>query len=430
METTTQNAYFAIQNKGEIDINAFRLLGASTKRGDTTKIGHFGSGLKYAIAVFLRNNVEFKIYSGLKEIKVSTSQQKLGERIFDVIKFNGRMTSLTTEMGIDWKLWFAVREVYCNAIDEGGLATGLVNELKPEQGKTTIFLKLNGELNEIFKNWGEYFSEKREDLVHTATSSGDKFFEGGARKLLVYRKGIQVLERDNTRALFHYDFYKVEINEARTIVSEFELEYQTVSVLKRSATEEMIARIYDNRESYEAKLNWEMAGFMSQRWLDVLGGRTIVLEDNAGAFEEEMASISFVILPNRLGMALKEEFKEKVKILGRSDRYGNLSVRSPQGKENLLIQECMAFLVGEIDVVKYPVQICDFAIESQMGEAYNEEILLSPKLFDKGKRYIVSTILEEYWHLESKATDKTRAFQDFLINRFIDQVETKKQIFL
>lgn len=429
METTTQNSYFAIQNNGEIDINAFRLIGASTKRGDNTKIGHFGSGLKYAIAVFLRNNVEFKIYSGLKEVKVSTSKQLLGNQSFDVVKFNGRMTSFTTEMGIDWKLWFAVREVYCNAIDEGGLATGVVNEIKPEKGKTTVFLKLDGQLNDIFLNWAKYFSEKREDLVHM-DSNGNKFFHGDRHNLLVYRKGIQVLERENTKCLFHYDFYNIEINEARTIVSDFELQYETVKLLKQQANEQMIAQIYDNRDSYEAKLDYALSGFMSQRWLKVLGGRTIVLEDNAGAFQEEMASISFVILPNRLAMALKDEFKEKVKILGQSDRYGDLRVRSPEGKENVLIQECMAFLVGEIDVVKYPVQICDFAMESQMGEAYNEEILLSPKLFDKGKRYIVSTILEEYWHLESKATDKTRAFQDFLINRFIDQVETKKQIFL
>ena len=38
--------YLKISNKGEIDPNAFRLRGASTKRNDEMKIGFFGIGLK------------------------------------------------------------------------------------------------------------------------------------------------------------------------------------------------------------------------------------------------------------------------------------------------------------------------------------------------------------------------------------------------
>lgn len=429
METTTKTAYFAIQNKGEIDINAFRLIGASTKRGDTSKIGHFGSGLKYAIAVLLRNNIEFKIFSGKKEIKVTTTSQMLGGQKFNVLKFNNRLTSLTTDMGIDWKLWFAIREIYCNAIDEGGLATGLVNEIVPEEGKTTFFVALNAQLNEVFLNWAEFFSEKREDIVYL-DNRGDKFFKGNENKLIVYRKGIQVLERKDTKCLFHYDFYNIDINESRVIASDFELEYTTTSTLKIVATEEMINQIFENRDSYEAKLNWGYSGFFSQKWLKAIGNRTVILEDNAGYFLEEMQQVAYIILPNKLALALKEEFKEKIKIMGISDKYGEKKVRAPEGKEIILIQECMAFLVGEIEVLKYPVQICEFSEDYQMGEAYEGEILLSPKVFDQGKRFIVSTILEEYWHLESHASDKTRAFQDFLINRFIDQVETKKQIFL
>ena len=58
--------FIKIQNEGEIEKRAFQLIGASTKRDDESKIGFFGSGNKYAIALLLRKNIFFKVYSGKK----------------------------------------------------------------------------------------------------------------------------------------------------------------------------------------------------------------------------------------------------------------------------------------------------------------------------------------------------------------------------
>ena len=53
--------YLIITNKGEIEPQALHLVGASTKRGDSSKIGQFGSGNKYALAYLLRNEHEVLI---------------------------------------------------------------------------------------------------------------------------------------------------------------------------------------------------------------------------------------------------------------------------------------------------------------------------------------------------------------------------------
>ena len=48
-------------------------MGDSSKRGDTTTIGQFDSGLKYAIALLLRNNVDIRIKTDEDEFSFSTN---------------------------------------------------------------------------------------------------------------------------------------------------------------------------------------------------------------------------------------------------------------------------------------------------------------------------------------------------------------------
>ena len=61
-----------ITSYGEIDIRAFSKMGASSKRQDGSKIGMFGSGLKYSLAFLLRNKIPFRVFSGYREVKFTT----------------------------------------------------------------------------------------------------------------------------------------------------------------------------------------------------------------------------------------------------------------------------------------------------------------------------------------------------------------------
>jgi len=75
--------HIKIVNKGEIPINSFVLMGATTKRDDSTKIGHFGSGLKYAIAVLMREKIPFRVFSGEKEVKFTTRPDVLASTFLE-----------------------------------------------------------------------------------------------------------------------------------------------------------------------------------------------------------------------------------------------------------------------------------------------------------------------------------------------------------
>ena len=137
-----EKGYIKIENKGEIDVNAFRLLGATNKRGNDEMIGYFGSGLKYAIATLLKHNIPFHVFSGLKEIKITTVRENFRGQDIDIIEINGVKTSLTTDMGPSWKPWYAIREIYCNAIDEGEHVLHIAGKPEPVKGSTIFYVKL------------------------------------------------------------------------------------------------------------------------------------------------------------------------------------------------------------------------------------------------------------------------------------------------
>lgn len=109
-----------IWNPGSLDLNGLRLFGASTKGGQEGKIGQFGSGLKYALGWLLRNKVEFWIEVDGKPVVVETRRVFINEHAFDEILINGEPTSVTTNIGPKWLGWMAIRELYANALDEGG----------------------------------------------------------------------------------------------------------------------------------------------------------------------------------------------------------------------------------------------------------------------------------------------------------------------
>src|SRR5574343_1021192 len=147
--------WLKISNQGLIDPNALILMGASSKRDDVSKIGFFGTGIKYALAVLLRNNIAIKIYNGVKEIEVSTKTVSFRDKEYQQVFIDGRETSITTDIGPDWKIWYAIREIYCNAIDEGGMDILQVSTpmMHLYDDTTTIFLEIPKDIHDILDNW-------------------------------------------------------------------------------------------------------------------------------------------------------------------------------------------------------------------------------------------------------------------------------------
>lgn len=419
-----------IKNLGEMDINAMVLIGASSKRGDSSKIGYFGSGLKYALAVLIRHGIMPKIFIGLKEIDITVQKKDFRGQSFNQIFIEGQPTSLTAEMGIDWEPWFAIREIYCNALDEGEATLGLREEINPQEGITSIYIQNTGIFDELLNNWDKYFSVNRDhDLM--LSNKGFKAFNG-ADEYIVYRRGVRAYYEHKRKCLYHYDCSDIKINESRTLYHAVDAMWHVAEQIARYADVAMIKNIYDNhRDHVEEHFYWsEASAYFTETWLEVLNGRNIVLSSVAGHYLHEIKEGNCIVLNGTLARALKKRWPTEVHILGQSDAHSEFVVVDPTLRQQSFIDSALVFLSEAGYNVQHPIEVCVFEDKNVLAQAKGEKILLSVDVLEQGKRQTALAILEEYVHHVYCVCDESRKMQTFLFEKWFACLEEKQKVFL
>lgn len=141
------NPMIKFSNPGEIDILALTTLGVNAKSGDSP-IGYFGTGLKYAIAVLLRNGQGIEVWSGQMRVRFTSAISQVRGKDFGFVYMSTNddpplRLGFTTELGKNWTLAHAYRELHSNCLDEGGtggVETGAGHRCVPKAGETNIFV--------------------------------------------------------------------------------------------------------------------------------------------------------------------------------------------------------------------------------------------------------------------------------------------------
>lgn len=446
--------YILIQNDGEIESGAFELIGASTKRNQTGKIGFFGSGLKYSIAFMMRSGIDFKIFSGLKELQFTLQSELFREQSFDRICINGIPTSYTTAMGPTWKeTWFVLREIYCNALDEPGCQIIKDTEnVNSSEGKTRIYIELVEDLRNVIAHWDAYFSIDRE--VHFDHPKIYSSFMGNEDKAgqtdqpvkvyhktdgIVYRRGVRVYK--NEHLAYDYEFEAVNINEDRTMKNTAGLDYcfadmagqfvneNWITSILRSGSEDMPCREYSAINSTRPDSQ------ICEKWIEYSKKYLLVVKEIAGRYAEQIqrSSREMLLLPGSLAKAIKK-YWPATEILGLDKNIGDICMSdvSATPKMQYLLKEVLASLKDMGYLIDFPISIVSFHDDTVLGQAdvKAKQIYLSERVFDMGRREIAMTLIEETEHIASGHGDETRAFQTHLICSWLKTMENSNALFL
>ena len=428
--------HIMIENKGELDVSSLILLGASTKREDNSKIGFFGSGNKYAIATLIRMGIQFKIFSGEKEIVITTSGINFRGQSFEQIHIDGQPTSLTTDMGPQWEEWMALREWVSNSLDEGqsNIVTDTDNVVGKD-GYTRFFIEHSPGIKKVIDDWNQYFTFDRDD-VKFENSLGKLFPQTNIDETMVlFRKGIRVYLANGTQSLYQYDLDSFGINESRIIDNLYSAGCRIIEYLNRVTDVSILRNILKKAfvgGYFESGLSWKWGvSKLSEHWREAIDKHVIVVDSVSGYFEDVLRTKDHYLVSVEMAFQIKHSFPD-IQVYGINDDGAQIAHKKVEvtKKMEFLLKECITFLNDTEYNLADPIEVVEFDRTDVLGLAEGGKILLSPKIFEMGKKEIVRTIVEEQEHLRSGLKDCSRAFQNHWINLFISEKEERFGHFL
>lgn len=207
------------ETDGELEPTAFTTFGVSAKPNSESPIGYFGTGLKYAIAVLLRNRARVCIDIG-EDRWVFGGDKRIfrGEEIIQVVyDINGKPAGelpFTVDLGKNWEMWQAYRELESNTRDENGKC--FLGPLDyPTKGRTRIYIQ-HQEMVELYNTKGAVFLDT--NLGKRAESKGVEFYSSQSNYL--YYRGIRCMTLPRP-SLYTYNITAfLPLTEDRTPISQ------------------------------------------------------------------------------------------------------------------------------------------------------------------------------------------------------------------
>lgn len=387
--------YVVFRNKGLIDLRAITTFGISAK--DPTNenpIGYFGTGLKYALAVLVRQRIPVTILSGTNKYEFSEKVEFIRGKEFRFVCLNGEALGFTTELGKNWELWQAFRELYSNTVDEFGKIEKEDETPEALEGITQVFVE-SDKFVEIYENRSEIFLQG-DPLVQGAHAN----IHGGSSNHVFYR-GIRIGTFKNP-LMYRYNFQKhIDLTEDRTIKYQFQINDTIVDAVLSSKDEKFIESILTAPEhTHEATLDFL---------------------DNRATQSDEFRKVAAELRrtrPEKTNRSAVELFERDLKAM---DKFAEYKLTA---EDQTALTKAIDFLVQiGFNIEKYPLVFVETLGETTIALAEDGKIILSRRLFDMGVKQIASTLLEEFVHNDYGYADCTRTMQTFLFDRLVSMGE-------
>ena len=379
------------ENKGDLDVRAIKTFGVNSKESKNSAIGYFGTGLKYAIAILLRNNHKISIYTGGKQYDFGVNTSKIRFDEFDIVTMNGEELGYTTELGKDWEMWMAFRELYSNMLDEHGHAyEAKVAEMDPDK----TYVMVDGrEIEQLFKVKDKFFlnyNKFQPVAQHVQVDAYEKTHGGDLAH--VFYKGVRVMET-RLNSLYDYDHHcSLTLTEDRTIKDTWSTLYHVSALVTQSQDKRFIKKmVMADKLTYESRIDFTMnnTGPMDT-FLDVVGELRVKYKDKG---------------INHTAINVHKQKRKVIEVMPGISCYLN-PIETQQFDK--AVNFCKETLGLELD--DFRIIVCkDLGDKNQLGQANIEDgiMYISKKCFQAGTKRVAVALLEEYTHCKHEVFDET-----------------------
>ena len=383
MNTIAKPTSVVFHTNGPIDPKSWELMGISAKETGNP-IGLFGTGLKYALAVLLREGHQVDIHSDGKHWSFGLADISFRGKDFQQVTCNGKELPFTTEYGKKWQVTGAYRELVSNTMDEGGIwFTGEAMEAG------TSIVVTGPDILKAHSNHDQMFIGDREPIHE---SRNLRIYQGNGK---VFYRGVKVKELEEA----HYDYEllcEMELTEDRTIANEYTLRYRIGESVCSHVKDAKLLEYFVTANGFEKNLDYdnpwsdEMTEVVSRLW-----------------------STRLTDLNNTVAMIYK-----------RKNPTAGFEQLEMIDDEEAMVERAKEFLA----LAGYPVnaRIKKVRCDNQNVVAYyhDGDIHLSQKAFDKGCFEMVCTLFEEQCHANGH-DDYSLGFQQHLINELMGQAKRR-----
>lgn len=377
------------ENSGEIDPRLITTFGVNVKESDNP-IGFFGTGLKYALAILIRNGCSVIMQSGEQQFTFGKKTIQLRDKPFEFVTMNDEPLGFTTEVGKQWALWMAYRELYCNAQDEGGRTYKADAMPQPQAGITRAVVD-GDEFNKVAANHGTYFLSS-EPFIKTDNAN----IHHGQSKSVYYR-GVMVGSLGPRPTMFTYNVTSaLDLTEDRTIAYPWAAAYRAARAILTCHERQVIRDAVLASDSYqEHEFDFDHSEEPSAEFMEVVGtlmrdSRSMV---NRTAIEKWKKHAQFNVTPDTIAL-------NKV--------------------EQAMLAKAIKFCADiGYDLSKYQIVPVESLGPDILGMAADDRIYISQRAFMTGTKCVAGTLIEEYVHLKHHLPDCSRSLQNYLLDRMV-----------
>lgn len=381
------NAVTTFQNPGLIDTRCISTIGVSVKESENP-IGFFGTGLKYAIAIILRNGGDITIWRGLEELRFTLKDVTIRGQVSRVVCMNGVELGFTDHLGKHWKIWQAMRELWCNSKDEGGTAAAAL--IPPGENLTTIIVR-DDEFAESFRRIDDYI------LSGAPFAVGDGVEFHGTTSSAVFYRRINVGQVFQRPSRFTVNITRnLALTEDRTVRNHFDV---IIAVARAIATHQdpefIFSWITSPRDFAEHHVDLD--------WPSVTPSAAFIEAASRAARDT-----SVPLNPSAMNVLAKHATVPSAH-----------EVTLAAWEANAIVQAVKFCRSIDYPVDEFPISTVESLGEGVLGIANRRTrtILIARRAINLGDLTLAATLIEEWCHLKHGHEDCSRDMQNWLFEQ-------------